>query len=290
MLSRSGIVTVDPIHRGRSIQSECRGRRHTPATRSAEAHNEPAIWKFFILPNHLELRYDLILIFVWDGKVCNHILQGIKDEFYINTHCSDWTVIIICSSFFFYVWPRESKYYFFLSFSSFITCFTLSVILLTERGQAFKWFTKPVKLMVYFRLLNANDMLMMHFCLCADIGIGASQVKTRPQTSLGITHTHQVPETGSRAPSLPPRGWQRAAGGSGAAGWAQLPSVPPASGRRGPPALGPPPPPAGSSPGSPASSAWAGSARWDSGSPHLWPKTDPLNQISEEVNSWSITE
>lgn len=103
------------------------------------------------------------------------------------------------------------------------------------------------------------------FFLC--IGIDACLVKT--QTSLDVTHTHQVPETGSHAPSPPPRGWQRAAEGSGAAGWAPSPSVPPASGLRGPPALGPPPPPAGSSPGSPASSAWAGSARWDSGSLHL---------------------
>ena len=82
-------------------------------------------------------------------------------------------------------------------------------------------------------------------------------------------HTHQVPGTGSPAPSPLPRGWQRAAGGSGAAGWARLRFFPQATGLPSPPARGPPLPPAGSSPRSPASSALADWAHSDSESPHL---------------------
>lgn len=86
---------------------------------------------------------------------------------------------------------------------------------------------------------------------------------------LYVIHTHQVPGTGSPVPSPLPTGWQRAAGDSGAAGWAQLRFVPPATCLPAPRAHGPPPPPAGSSPRLPVSSALADWARSDSESPHL---------------------
>lgn len=111
----------------------------------------------------------------------------------------------------------------------------------------------------------------MH-CLASHIHVFESWSMTLVWRSrlLCVVHTHRVPGTGSRVPSPLPRGWQRVAGGSGAAGWARLRSVPPATGRPAPPAHGPPLPPAGSSPKSPASSALADWAHSDSESPHLW--------------------